>query len=136
MRILATLVAVMLLAGCVSSQVRNGATIGAISGAAAGAGVGVLISDKDLLGSEATPQKGNTSLGAGETVAASALIGVVFGAIDGSMIGHVNEPRYGRELNDTVAPLAAPAAVAPETAPDAVEPPAQASSRAATTLRF
>lgn len=131
MRVVSTLLIVLCLSGCVSSQVCKGATIGAVSGAAAGAGVGLLISDKSLLGSENTPEKGNTSLGVGETIAASAVIGVVFGAVVGAMIGHQNEPRYGREINEA----ANKSQASPETAPDPVEPQ-QEGARAPTTLRF
>lgn len=131
MRIVSALLVIVWLAGCVSSHVCKGATIGAVSGAAAGAGVGLLISDKDLLGSESTPQKADTSLGTGETIAASAAIGVVFGAIVGAMVGHVNEPRYGREVNEPATGAQAPA----ETAPDPVAPEHE-EAFAPTTLRF
>jgi gas vesicle protein len=131
MRVASAMLAAFVLAGCVSSHVRTGATIGAISGAAAGAGVGVLISDDSLLGSEDSTKKGDTSIAIGETVAASAAIGVAFGAIVGAMVGHVNEPRYGRELNQAAGDLAP----SPETAPDAVEPET-GTSLAPTTFRF
>lgn len=131
MRVVSAVLAVFVLAGCVSSQVCKGAAIGATSGAVAGAGVGLLISDKDLLGSENTPAKGDTSLGMGETIAASAAIGVVFGAVVGAMIGHQNEPRYGREINEAAA---REAQASPETAPDPVKP--QEEARAPAVLRF
>lgn len=134
MRTVAVLVIAAALSGCVSSHVRNGVIIGAVSGAAAGAGVGVLVSDEDLLGSENSPTKGDTSLGVPEAVAASAAIGVVFGAIVGGMVGHVNEPRYGRDLDDT----SSDAEASPETAPTPAEPaaPAAQNLRSAATIRF
>lgn len=89
-------IAAWALTGCVSTQVRNGILIGAGSGAAVGAGVGLLVSDQNLLGSEPSPEKGDISLPTGEAVAASALIGAVFGGIVGGMSGHMQESPYGR----------------------------------------
>jgi hypothetical protein len=78
-------------AGCASGAVQRGALIGAASGAALGVGTGLLISDKDLLGSPETLESGNLSLGTGEAVGAGVAIGVVFGAIVGAMIGHSSD---------------------------------------------
>lgn len=76
------------MAGCASGPTVKGALIGAGSGAVLGATTGFLISDPDLLGSPTTEVSGDLSLDKGPTVAASSLIGVVFGAIAGAMIGH------------------------------------------------
>jgi hypothetical protein len=75
--------------GCVSSAVARGALIGAASGAVLGVGTGVLISDDKLLGS--TPQS-HFAIGSAESIGAASLIGTVFGAIVGAMIGHQSEP--------------------------------------------
>jgi hypothetical protein len=85
------------LTGCASASVQptvRGALIGALSGATLGAGTGLLVSDPDLLGSAETPESGDLGLGAGESVAAGATIGLVFGALVGAMIGHGSEDEY------------------------------------------
>lgn len=87
----AVLSAVVTGSGCASGAVQRGALIGAASGAVLGAGTGLLISDKELLGSPATPESGNLSLGTGEAVGASVAIGVAFGALVGAMIGHASD---------------------------------------------
>jgi hypothetical protein len=76
------------LSGCVSSSVQRGTLIGAASGAALGAGTGLLLSDDKLLGSS---KESKLALDRGETVAASLIVGTVFGAIVGAMIGHGND---------------------------------------------
>jgi hypothetical protein len=83
--------------GCASGAVQRGALIGAASGAVLGVGTGLLVSDKDLLGSPATKESGNLSLATGEAVGASVAIGVVFGALVGAMVGHASddEPSSG-----------------------------------------
>ena len=84
--------------GCASASVQTGAAIGALSGVALGAGVGVLITDKDLLGD--TPRtKGDISLEPGPTIAASMLVGAVFGSLVGAMLGHA-----GTEKDELSAP--------------------------------
>jgi hypothetical protein len=74
--------------GCASAYVNRGTLIGALSGAAAGAGVGYLISEPDLLGSESGNGRGDIALESGESILAGATIGLVFGAIVGAMAGH------------------------------------------------
>lgn len=76
------------LGGCASGPVVKGTLIGAASGAALGAGVGVLVSNDKLLGSPETARSGDLSLDKGPTIGAGALIGVAVGAIVGAMIGH------------------------------------------------
>ena len=78
----------LVFAGCATSPVLKGAIFGGASGAALGAGTGVLISDEDLLGSSTAPATGNISLDSGPTVAAGAVIGLLFGALAGAMVGH------------------------------------------------
>jgi hypothetical protein len=90
-RVTACVLFVSLLAamsGCTSGYVNRGTLIGALSGAAAGAGVGVLISDDALLGSESGNGRGDITLDSGESILAGATIGLVFGAIVGAMAGH------------------------------------------------
>jgi hypothetical protein len=82
--VLATLV----LGGCAMGPVAKGTLIGAAAGAALGAGTGALVTDPDYLGSPEDDASGNIALKAGPTIAASSLIGVVFGALVGAMIGH------------------------------------------------
>lgn len=91
---LACITALLALSGCASSQVQRGALIGAASGLVAGGTVGVLISDKHLLGSNTTPESGNIALPRGESIAASLLVGAVFGAIVGAMVGHQRDDGY------------------------------------------
>jgi hypothetical protein len=76
------------LAGCAMGPVTKGTLIGAASGAALGTGTGLLVSDDKLLGSSKSERSGDLSLDKGPTVGAAALIGVVFGAVVGAMIGH------------------------------------------------
>jgi hypothetical protein len=83
-----TLVTLLALGGCVSSAVQKGTVIGAASGAIAGAGLGALVSDKDLLGNTANKQNGNIALDPATSISAGAVIGAVFGGIVGAMIGH------------------------------------------------
>jgi hypothetical protein len=90
--------------GCVSAKVQTGAAVGALSGAAAGAGVGVLITDEDLLGSSASPETGDTSLPRGGGIAASIAVGAVVGAIVGAMVGHQQEHPYDDRKLVPVAP--------------------------------
>jgi hypothetical protein len=85
---LAAVVACAWLSGCASGAVQRGTLIGAVAGAAAGSGVGLLIADPDLLGSN---KRSELQLQRGHTVVAGAIIGVVFGAIVGAMIGHGSE---------------------------------------------
>jgi hypothetical protein len=77
--------------GCMGSAVQNGALIGAASGAIAGAGTGLLISNHDLLGSEASKAHGDIELSSGESIATGLAMGAVVGAIVGAMVGHVHE---------------------------------------------
>lgn len=81
----------VVLGGCVSTTVRDSAAVGALAGAAAGAGLGVLVSDEDLLGSSAKPETGDTSIDSVAGVSAGLAIGAVFGAIFGAMSGHIRD---------------------------------------------
>jgi ABC-type Fe3+-siderophore transport system permease subunit len=81
-------VALTLMGGCLSNPVPRGAVIGALSGAALGAGTGVLISNATLLGSNPETK---LQLSKAESVGAATLIGGVFGAVIGAMIGHQRE---------------------------------------------
>ena len=81
----------VVLGGCVSTTVRDSAAVGALAGAAAGAGLGVLLSDEDLLGSPAKPETGDTSIDSGMGVGAGLAIGALFGAIFGAMSGHIRD---------------------------------------------
>lgn len=86
----------VVLGACVSSSVGTGAAIGAVSGLALGSGVGVVISDADLLGSPATLETGDTSIDPAAGIGAGALLGALFGAIVGAMLGKGQEgPSYG-----------------------------------------
>lgn len=78
------------LSGCASYHVQRGAAYGALGGAALGAGLGELVGDPNLLGSEAQkPDKGgDTSFSHGSTVLVGLGIGAVVGAIVGAMWGH------------------------------------------------
>jgi hypothetical protein len=89
------------MAGCASGPVAKGSMIGAASGAALGATTGVLISSPSLLGSPTSEISGDLSLDKGPTIAASTLIGVVFGAVVGAMIGHGYDE--GSEVQPTAA---------------------------------
>jgi ABC-type Fe3+-siderophore transport system permease subunit len=84
-------VAVTLMGGCLSNPVPRGAVIGALSGAALGAGTGVLISNATLLGSHPETK---LELSKAESIGSATLIGGVFGAIIGSMIGAQREARH------------------------------------------
>jgi hypothetical protein len=93
-RLLPILLVLGLLGGCVSSRVQTGAAYGAIAGVAAGGAVGVLITDEDLLGSDANASTGDTSVPTGGGIAASLAIGAVVGAVVGAMVGHRRDDRY------------------------------------------
>jgi hypothetical protein len=106
-KVLACISCVLALSGCVSSQVQRGALIGAGSGLVLGAGVAELISDKNLLGSDTSKQSGNMALPRGATFASSMLIGTVFGAIVGAMVGHRRDEGYDDEAPRPTTPAAA-----------------------------
>jgi uncharacterized protein YcfJ len=91
---LACVTALIVLSGCASGQVQRGALIGAASGLVAGGTVGVLISDKNLLGSRTDDNSGNIALPRGGTIAASLLVGTMLGAIVGAMVGHQRDDGY------------------------------------------
>jgi hypothetical protein len=83
-----SLAMMLLLGGCASYHVQRGALIGALSGAALGSGVGYMISDESLLGSDDSGPGGDTSLPKGSSIAVGLAIGVVAGGIVGAMVGH------------------------------------------------
>ncbi len=88
------LLAALTTSGCVSTQVRNGVTIGALSGAALGAGTGWLATDPDALGSERGRGQGDIVLSTSEGVGVGMLVGAVVGAVVGGMVGHQRENPY------------------------------------------
>lgn len=85
--------ALLVMQGCVSSSVQQGAAYGALAGVTAGAAVGYAISDEDLLGSAEAKgdETGDMALSSGETILSGALVGAVLGAIVGGMAGHKME---------------------------------------------
>ena len=103
-KLLAFVTVVLVLSGCVSSQVQRGALIGAAAGVVAGGTVGVLMSDKHLLGFSDSKDSGNIPLPKGGTIAAGVAVGAMLGAIVGAMIGHRRDEGY----EDVPAPAAAP----------------------------
>ena len=87
----------LVLGGCASAPVQRGTLIGLATGAALGAGTGVLVSDEKLLGSPTTEASGNIGLKSGAAIGAGALIGGVFGAFVGALIGHGHEDPFAEE---------------------------------------
>ena len=108
---LALVTALIALSGCTSAHVNRGALIGAASGLVAGGAVGLLITDDKLLGSAKSKDSGNIALPKGGTLAASVLVGTVFGAIIGAMVGHQRETPY--EQPEKVVPTRTGSAPAP-----------------------
>jgi len=96
-KIVSSLSALLLLGGCASAQVHRGAAIGALSGAAAGASIGLLISDEELLGSGSGGPGGDKSIPQGGSVMAGLAIGLLTGAIVGAMAGHGGESQYEKK---------------------------------------
>jgi hypothetical protein len=86
-KVLSCLLALLLLGGCASYHVQRGALVGALSGAALGSGLGYVVSDESMLGSEDSGPGGDTSL-PGSSIAVGLAIGVVTGGIVGAMVGH------------------------------------------------
>ncbi|MFI5306874.1 MAG: hypothetical protein ACHQ53_05970 [Polyangiales bacterium] len=77
-----------------SAQVQRGAAIGAVSGLLVGGTMGVLVSNKHLLGSDDSAASGNISLPKGGSIAAGLAIGAAVGAVVGAMVGHRRDEGY------------------------------------------
>jgi hypothetical protein len=71
--------------------------------------VGVLMSDKHLLGFSDSKASGNIPLPKGGTIAAGLAIGAVLGAVIGAMVGHRRDEGY----DDVPAKPAQPSSAAP-----------------------
>ena len=98
LRVLLSATLLCALSGCATStRVKNGALIGALSGAAVGAGGAWVISDPKLRGSGASMRHGDTELGVGESVAVGAAVGLVVGAVVGAMVGHQQDRGFERK---------------------------------------
>jgi len=90
---MATCVALLMMQGCASSSVQQGAAYGAIAGITTGAALGYSISEEDLLGSSEEEGGDSTdmTIDGTEAIVSGALIGAVVGAVVGGMVGHKME---------------------------------------------
>jgi hypothetical protein len=111
-KLLAVVSILFVLGGCASHQVQKGALIGALSGVALGTGLGLVLSEPDLLGSGSEGPGGDTALPVGGSMLAGAAIGAVMGGIVGAMVGHQRDDGYERKKPEPP-PASEPQARAP-----------------------